>query len=155
MRDLSVDLLRRFHGLPTNRSHRTTIDIDCVDLVDRVVEDQADVAILVPNCPICHQSCALAARALETAGIATVVMGAALDIVEHVGVPRFLFSDFPLGNSAGRPNDPASQEETLAMALALLEEATAPRTTRRSPLAWSSDTSWKLDYSNIDRVSPR
>jgi D-proline reductase (dithiol) PrdB len=148
------ELAPRFHGLPTNRSHRTTIDIDCVDLVDQVVEDQAGVAILVPNCPICHQSCALAARALETAGIATVIMGAALDIVEHVGVPRFLFSDFPLGNSAGRPNDPASQEETLAMALAVLEEATAPRTTRRSPLAWSSDTSWKLDYSNIDRVSP-
>src|SRR5258707_5895590 len=31
------------------------------------------------------------------------------DIVEYVGVPRFLFSDFPLGNPAGRPNDPASQ----------------------------------------------
>lgn len=146
-------LAPRFHGLPTNRSHRTTIDVDCVDLVDRVVEDQADAAILVPNCPICHQSCALAARALETAGIATVVMGAALDIVEHVGVPRFLFSDFPLGNSAGRPNDPKSQDETLAMALALLEGATAPRTTRRSPLAWSSDPAWKVDYSNVEKLS--
>ena len=122
--------------------------------MERVVEDQADAAILVPNCPICHQSCALAARALETAGIATVVMGAALDIVEHVGVPRFLFSDFPLGNSAGRPNDPKSQDETLAMALALLEEATAPRTTRRSPLLWSDDPAWKLDYSNVENLSP-
>lgn len=147
-------LAPRFHGLPTNRSHRTTIDIDCVDLVERVVEDQADAAILVPNCPICHQSCALAARALETAGIATVVMGAALDIVEHVGVPRFLFSDFPLGNSAGRPNDPQSQDETLAMALALLEDATVPRITRKSPMVWSADPAWKLDYSNVENLSP-
>ncbi len=27
------------------------------------------------------------------------------DIVEYCGVPRFLFSDFPLGNAAGRPHD--------------------------------------------------
>ena len=38
-------------------------------------------------------------------GIATVVMGCAKDIVEYVGVPRLLFSDFPLGNPAGRPKD--------------------------------------------------
>ncbi len=32
-------------------------------------------------------------------------MGCAKDIVEYVGVPRFLFSDFPLGNPAGKPHD--------------------------------------------------
>ena len=42
-------------------------------------------------------------------GIPTVIMGGAKDIVEHCGVPRFLFSDFPLGNSAGRPFDAESQ----------------------------------------------
>jgi len=47
----------------------------------------------------------LIARHLEANGIPTVVMGCAKDIVERVGVPRFLFSDFPLGNAAGRPND--------------------------------------------------
>jgi hypothetical protein len=146
-------LAGRFHCLPTNRSQRTTIDVDCPDLVARIAQDGADAAILVPNCPVCHQSCSLAARALEAAGVATVVMGAALDIVEHVGVPRFLFSDFPLGNSAGRPNDPASQYATLAMALNLLSEATSARTTWRSPLKWSDDPSWKLDYCNIDRLS--
>lgn len=146
-------LASRFHGLPTNRSQRTTINTDCPDLVTRVMEDGADAAILVPNCPVCHQSCALAARALEAAGIATVVMGTALDIVEHAGVPRFLFSDFPLGNSAGRPNDPASQERTLSMALGLLSDAASPRTTLRSPLQWPDDPSWKHDYCNIDRLS--
>ena len=47
-------------------------------------------------------------------------MGCAKDIVEHVGVPRFLFSDFPLGNAAGRPKDKASQKATLELALKLL-----------------------------------
>lgn len=143
-----------FFGLPTNRSQRTTIDVDCLDLVSRISAEGADAAILVPNCPVCHQSVSLAARALEEAGIATVIMGCALDIVEHVGVPRFLFSDFPLGNGAGRPNDPASQDTTLGLALDLLEQATAPRATLRSPLQWSGNSSWKQDYCNIDRLSP-
>ena len=62
-------------------------------------EDKVDVAVLVANCPICHQSISLHARYLEAHGIPTVVMGCAKDIVEHCGVPRFLFSDFPLGNA--------------------------------------------------------
>lgn len=144
----------RFHGLPTNRSHRTTLEIDCVEVVGRCRADGVDAAVLVPNCPVCHQSVSLAARMLEAAGIATVVMGCAKDIVEYVGVPRFLFSDFPLGNSAGRPRDPASQAFTLDLALRLLEAAPAPRTTVQSPLVWSATSDWKLDYCNIARLSP-
>src|SRR5437899_9951335 len=81
-------------------------------------------------------------------------MGCAKDIVEYCGVPRFLFSDFPLGNPAGRPNDPQSQAVTLQLALRLLESAPAPRTTVQSPLQWSADPSWKRDFSNIALLSP-
>jgi D-proline reductase (dithiol) PrdB len=146
-------LARRFYGAPTNRSQRTTLDQDCPKLLARCREDGADAAILVPNCPVCHQTVSLVARHLEGNGIATVVMGCAKDVVEYVGVPRFLFSDFPLGNSAGRPHDVASQSFTLELALRVLETAPAPRTTVQSPLRWSDDPSWKLDYSNIDRLS--
>jgi len=143
----------RFHGLPTNRSQRATLDSDCPDLVARCRADGVDAALLVPNCPVCHQSTGLAARALEAAGIATVVMGCAKDIVEHAGVPRFVFSDFPLGNAAGRPRDAVSQAFTLELALQVLERAPAPRTTVQSPLRWSDDPDWKLDYCNIERLS--
>ncbi len=146
-------LARRFYGAPTNRSQRTTLDQDAPELLARCLEDGADAAILVPNCPVCHQTASLVARHLEGNGIATVVMGCAKDVVEYVGVPRFLFSDFPLGNSAGRPHDVASQSFTLELALRVLETAPAPRTTVQSPLRWSDDPSWKLDYSNIDRLS--
>ncbi len=148
------ELSPRFHGAPTNRSHRVTLETDCPELVRRCLEDQADAAVLVPNCPVCHQTMGLAARALESEGIATLVMGSAKDIVEYVGVPRFLFSDFPLGNSAGRPNDIASQDFTLALALKLLEAAPAARTTVQSSLRWSASAEWKLDYCNIARLSP-
>ena len=146
-------LTARFHGLPTNRSHRTTIETDCPELVARCRADGVDGALLIPNCPVCHQSVSLAARALEESGIATVVMGCAKDIVEYVGVPRLLFSDFPLGNAAGRPHDAHSQATTLDLALRLLEQAPAARTTVQSPLAWADSPDWKLDYCNIERLS--
>ena len=144
----------RFHGAPTNRSHRTTLDVDGPEIVARCRADGADAAILVANCPVCHQTLALVARLLEESGIASVVMGCAKDIVERVGVPRFVFSDFPLGNAAGRPHDVASQDATLALALALLEAAPAARTTVQSPLRWSDSAEWKLDYCNIARLTP-
>jgi hypothetical protein len=152
--DRRVRLAPRFHGLPTNRSHRTSLEVDCPELLARCREDNVDAAVLVPNCPICHQSVSLAARHLEANGIATVVMGCAKDIVEYVGVPRFLFSDFPLGNGAGRPNDLESQAATLDLALSLLESAPAPRTTVQNPVRWSDDPSWKRDYSNAALLSP-
>jgi len=147
-------LAPRFFGLPTNRSHRVTLEIDCPEVVARCRDDGVDAAILVANCPVCHQSIALAARALEAAGIATVVMGCAKDIVEHVGVPRLLFSDFPLGNAAGRPKDRESQTFTLELALKVLETAPAARTTVQSPLVWSASPDWKLDFQNIAQLSP-
>ena len=96
----------------------------------------------------------LAARHLEANGIPTILIGCAKDIVEYVGVPRFLFSDFPLGNPAGRPHDPESQAFTLELALHVLETAPAPRTVVQSPLRWSADPAWKLDFSNIALMSP-
>jgi hypothetical protein len=103
---------------------------------------------------VCHQTVSLAARYLEENGISTVIMGCAKDIVEHCGVPRFLFSDFPLGNSAGRPFDRESQAQTLELALRVLESAPGARTTVQSPLRWSEDASWKCDYLDLTKLSP-
>ena len=147
-------LAPRFHGAPTNRSQATTLEVDGPEIAARCAADGADAAILVPNCPVCHQTTSLVARLLEARGIATVVMGCAKDIVEYVGVPRLLFSDFPLGNAAGRPHDPESQAFTLELALRVLESAPAARTTVQSPLRWSAGADWKLDYSNIERLAP-
>ena len=146
-------LSQHFYGLPTNRSQRHTLEIDAPLILNKMRADQVDVAVLIPNCPICHQSQSLLARYLEAAGIPTVIMGAAKDIVEYCGVPRFLFSDFPLGNAAALPNDIESQDSNFELALGLLEGAPGPRTTVQSPLVWASDPAWKLDYSNLERLT--
>lgn len=135
-------------GVPTNRSQRVTREQDAPAALAACRAQDADVALLVPTCPVCHQTLSLIARALETDGIATVIMGCARDIVEHVGVPRFVWSDFPLGNSAGKPHDPESQRRTLALALTAFD-APGPRTTLVSPQRWAGDDRWKRDYLNL------
>ena len=103
---------------------------------------------------MCHQTVSLVARHIEANGIPTVIMGCAKDIVEYCGVPRFLFSDFPLGNSAGRPFDVESQAATLELALRVLETAPAARTTVQSPQRWRDDAAWKLDFYDLAKLTP-
>ena len=93
----------------------------------------------------------LIARHLEQNGIPTVVIGSACDIVEYAGAPRFVFTDFPLGNPAGLPFRPDMQKAIVAQALDLLENATSPRTTVAAPFAWNGDPGWRAVY---NRVTP-
>lgn len=99
---------------------------------------------------MCHQTVSLTARHLEANGIPTVVLGSALDIVEHCGVARFAFVDFPLGNPCGKPYDRAMQRQIVATAVELFDSATAPNTTLRLPHRWSEDESWRDGYMAFD-----
>ncbi len=85
----------------------------------------------------------LVARHLEANGIPTVIFGVARDIVEYAGVPRFVFTDFPLGNPCGKPFDAAMQRAILETGFDLLEHATGPGVTVTTPFVWSEDDSWK------------
>ena len=80
-------------------------------------------------------------------------MGAARDIVESTGAPRFWFSDFPLGHSAGKPFDEKSQRETLRGALSLFDSATAANTTIQSPQVWAENEDWKKDFMDVSALS--
>ena len=90
----------------------------------------------------------LVARHLEEHGIPTVVIGSARDIVEQCGVPRFLFSDFPLGNPCGIPYDRDMQRAITGMALDLLEQARYPRTTVQTPFRWPGET-WRRRFMEV------
>jgi hypothetical protein len=91
----------------------------------------------------------LVARYLESNGLPTVVMGSARDIVEQCGVPRFVFTDFPLGNPCGKPYDVPMQRAIVGIALDLLETARHPRTTVQTPFQWDTVGDWRTTYMQI------
>lgn len=136
-------LTARFHGVYNAYSQRRTMERDAPLVLERCREDGADVAVLVPVCPVCHQTISLVARHLEANGIPTVVFAAARDIVEHVGLARVVHTDFPLGNPCGEPHDAAQQREILELGFRLLETAFVPRTTIQTPYRWSQGERWK------------
>lgn len=81
----------------------------------------------------------------------TIIVGSALDIVEHCGVPRFLFTDFPLGNPCGPPWRRDLQRTIIGQAIDLLEMAETPRATRHSGVRWPSDDDWRPRYGRVKR----
>lgn len=91
----------------------------------------------------------LVARFLENNNIPTVIIGSAKDIVEQCGVPRFIFSDFPLGNPVGIPYNTNMQIEITKMALTLLEKAKYPRTSIQTPFTWHNHE-WRETYMEVN-----
>jgi hypothetical protein len=91
----------------------------------------------------------LVSRYLEENGLSTVIMGSALDIVEECGVPRFIFTDFPLGNPCGKPWNTEMQRSIVGMALDMLERAWMPRTTIQTPFHWDNDA-WRENFMLVD-----
>ena len=91
----------------------------------------------------------LVARHLEANGIATVILGSALDIVEYCGVPRYLHVDFPLGNPCGKPWDTAMQRRIVTQGLSLFESVQTPMTTVVSAEHWGDDD-WKVRYMEVN-----
>ena len=91
----------------------------------------------------------LVARHLEENGIPTVIVGSALDIVEHCGVPRFVFTDLPLGNPCGPPYRRDIQRVVVRQAVGLLEAAARPRATVRAAVEFD-DPDWRPRYGRVD-----
>ncbi|MCZ6619817.1 MAG: hypothetical protein O7E57_16980 [Gammaproteobacteria bacterium] len=79
----------------------------------------------------------------------TVILGSARDVVEHCGVPRFLFTDFPLGNPCGTPYDRDMQYAITGLALDVLDRAKTPRHTVQSDYSWGDDQSWREGYLQV------
>ncbi len=77
------------------------------------------------------------------------ILGSALDIVTYCGVPRLVFTDFPLGNPCGRPYDADMQRDIIERGLRLVETATGPRAIAQTPHEWSEDQGWRDRYMEV------
>jgi len=95
-------------------------------LVERVERYEVQAALLIPASRLCHQSVSLIARAVEQAGIPTMTLAVAKEVVENVRPPRAAFYEGELGSVAGLPNWPEHQRRVLDEALRLIEPMDQP-----------------------------
>lgn len=81
-------------------------------------------------------------------------MTSAWSITASANPPRAAFTDFPLGHTAGRPDQPDEQVALIRDALTLFESIDAPGTI--VPLDYQWDGEWKDEARDlIDHRTPR
>jgi len=80
----------------------------------------------------------------------SLVIGSARDIIDEVGVPRFAFTDLPLGNPIGPAGDSIQQRRILSEALQFAEAALLPRSSVVLTVDWRGDPNWRQTYMDID-----
>lgn len=83
------------------------------------------------------------AREIEARGIATVCLSSALSITRSVNPPRAVFTDFPLGHTAGPPHDRPLQRRIMIDTLSALDGIQVPGDVRHLPYLWPADPAWK------------
>ena len=124
-------------GMPTDRSQRATLERDAPDVLAACVDLRADVALLVPNCPVCHQSVSLVARHLEGRRHPNRRDGLRARHRRTRRRAAFSFQRLSARQLRRQTVRRRLATRTLAQALALFESSTAPRTTFVSPQIWS------------------
>ncbi len=87
----------------------------------------------------------LVARAIERAGIPTVVLNSVWSYQRITGMPRVAAIEFPMGRALGDAGDAALHREILLAALALFESAPEPGWVEHLPFEWPhppEQTTW-------------
>ena len=70
-------------------------------------------------------------------------MSSAYSITASVNPPRAAFLDFPLGHTAGKPNDKPLQRKIMIDTLSALDGIQIPGAIRTLKYHWSADNAWK------------
>jgi D-proline reductase (dithiol) PrdB len=102
------------------------VDVMLPKLVERLKHYEVQAALLIPASRLCHQSVALAARALEQGGIPTIMLSVERDVIGLAHPPRAGFYQGKFGSVGGKPNWPEHQRRLLDEALRWMESADQP-----------------------------
>lgn len=92
------------------------------NVVERLRRAQVDAVLLGAISPVCHQTAALIARAVEAAGMPTLVAGVFPDVFEQVKPPRAVWCDHPFGATFGEPGNAGKQQALLHDLFTAFEE---------------------------------
>ncbi|GAB3403257.1 glycine/betaine/sarcosine/D-proline family reductase selenoprotein B [Flindersiella endophytica] len=93
------------------------------ELVARLRADGSQAVVLTGGCGSCHRAAVTLQRAIETAGIPTVIIASLPTVAAQMGAPRVLGVDTPMGAALGRPGDVGQQTRILRQALEFLGQA--------------------------------
>jgi hypothetical protein len=72
-----------------------------------------------------------------------VSLSSAYSITAAVNPPRAVYIDYPLGHTAGKPNDAAGQRRIMLKTLQALEASQSPGTFTDLNETWQADDAWK------------
>ncbi len=109
------------------------------NVVERLRRAEVDLTLLGAVSPVCHQSAGLIARALESAGISTLVAGVNPDLLELVRPPRAVWSPFPAGATFGKPGNATQQQDILKDMFAAFYQMHERGSVWRLPHRWQSE----------------
>lgn len=70
-------------------------------------------------------------------------LSSAYSITAAVNPPRAVYIDYPLGHTAGKPNDAAGQRRIMLKTLQALEASQSPGTFTDLNETWQADDAWK------------
>lgn len=118
---------------------RSAILAKAAEFAEELQHDDVDLLVVVPACPLDHQTAGLVARRAEEMGIATVTVSTGRDLSRQVLAPRTVFVNFPMGNAFGRPGDAPQQRQILMDALSLAASAEAPGQIVDLPYDWGEE----------------
>ncbi len=108
---------------------------------------------------MCHQSVGLISRALEAAGTTTTSITSAWSITAAANPPRAVFTDFPLGNTAGPPHDRDTQLAITRSALSAAFSITQPGTIipldHEWPEPWKDEARELIDHRTSRNDAPQ
>lgn len=87
-------------------------------------KEGVDVAVFTGGCGTCHRSAVIVQRAVEAAGIATIIIAALPPVARQQGAPRITAPHVPIGSNAGEPGNAPMQRAILKDTLCAVEAMT-------------------------------
>lgn len=96
------------------------------EIVERLIRYDVKAALLIPATRLCHQTLGIVARAIELAGIPTMLLSVDTSVTDKVRPPRTAYYRGEIGAVAGKPNWREYQLRVLDEALRWIETFDQP-----------------------------
>lgn len=105
---------------------RLVADQTAPQMIERLQRYEVQAALLIPASRLCHQTTALLARAIEMAGIPTMMIAVDRTVVDSIRPPRFSYYSGEFGSVAGKPDWKEHQIRVLEESLRWIETFDQP-----------------------------